>query len=54
MTRAELQRVVDRKMPGYVIRPKSERHGRPETPEPSQFETVEEMKWRYARRRSNG
>ena len=47
-----LQRIVARRMPGYVVRPRSERHGRPETPAPSQFRTVEEMRARYARAES--
>jgi hypothetical protein len=48
LTRKQLQRVIDRQMPGYVIRPKQERHGKPESGDPY-FRTVEQLKARYAR-----
>ena len=44
-----LQRIVARRMAGYVIRPRPERHGKPETGD-RYFETVDELKARYARR----
>ena len=50
MTPEQKRRVVETKMPGYTTRPKPERHGKPETPAPSQFGTVEEMRARYATR----
>jgi hypothetical protein len=44
-----LQRIVDREKPGYVILPRSERHGKPDVPRPD-VATVEDLKARYARK----
>jgi hypothetical protein len=51
MTRSprRLARIIEKEKPGYAIRPKTERHGRPETGDPH-FRTLAELKARYAKK----